>query len=46
MKAKVEEIKEKAAVIKEEDKKKVYIEVDPLLYMQQEKIHLWMKCLQ
>ena len=29
MKAKVEEIQEKAAAIKEEDKKKVYVEVDP-----------------
>ena len=29
MKAKVEEIQEKAAAIKDEDKKKVYVEVDP-----------------
>jgi iron complex transport system substrate-binding protein len=32
MQAKVEGIKEKAAAIKEEDKKKVYIEIDPTLF--------------
>ena len=32
MKSKVEEIQEKAAAVKEEDMKKVYVEVDPSLY--------------